>query len=63
MIEDFKELEKFLKDKGYTPKVNSLDGTVVFTNIHSTTKGNSIKLRMVIRVSFGAVFIEDEKGE
>ena len=63
MREDFKELEKFLKDKGYTPKVNTIDGSVIFTNIHSTNKGNLIKLRMIIKVSFGAVFIENEKGE
>lgn len=56
---EYEELEKFLKDKGYIPKVNDFDGRVVFVKAKSQRGGNKIKLQMVVRVSFGAVAVKE----
>jgi len=61
MNEDYEELEKFLKKKGYEPRVNGLDGRIIFKNMKTHYKGDSIKLRMIVTVGFGAVMIKEEK--
>lgn len=61
MIEDYNKLEKVLKELNYTPKVSQFDGSITWINVKSTKKGKKIKLRMIVKVSFGAVSVDDEK--